>query len=176
MLRGIATSRPHPAALSEAELLKHCQIGKGRSSGPGGQHRNKVETLVIITHAPTQISAKAGERRSAGENRRVAIFRLRLALALKARADVQSGDGRSQLWRARCTSEGRIVCSPEHRDYPALLAEALDMISACNLELQKVALRLACSPSQLIKLVKDHPPALELLNQARQEAGMGVLR
>ena len=34
------------------------------SSGPGGQHRNKVETAVVITHTPSGIQGEASERRS----------------------------------------------------------------------------------------------------------------
>lgn len=173
---GVDISGPHPAALSEEQLLKQCEIGKGRASGPGGQHRNKVETQVTITHAPTGISAKAGERRSAMENRRVAIFRLRLALATRARAAVPAGDVRSECWRTRTSAAGRIACNPEHRDFPSLLAEALDMIEGSNLDPKKAALRLECSPSQLIKLVKDHPPAFEAWNKARQSEGMPTLK
>lgn len=165
----------HPARLDEHALLRHCEIGKGRSSGPGGQHRNKVETLVILTHRPTGIRAHAGERRSAEENRRVALFRLRLALAVGVREPVPIGDQRSELWRSRCTG-GRIACNPDHRDYPSLLAEALDMIEACGLDPKNAALRLECTASQLVKLVKEHPPAFTAWNARRRERGDRVLR
>lgn len=160
----------HPARLDEDALLRHCEIGKGRSSGPGGQHRNKVETLVILTHRPTGIQAHAGERRSAEQNRLVAIHRLRLALALGVREPVPIGDQRSELWRSRCRG-GRVACNPEHRDYPALLAEALDMIESCGLDPKTSAVRLDCTASQLIKLVKDHPPAFSWWNTRRCERG-----
>ena len=75
------------------------------------------------------------------------------------------------MWRSRCSPEGRIACNPDHHDFPALLAEAMDMLEACGLEPKKAAIRLCCSPSQLIKLVKDHPPALEELNRRRAERG-----
>ncbi len=166
----------HPAALPEAELLKHCQMGKGRSSGPGGQHRNKVETLVTYTHLPTGIIAKAGERRSAEENRRVALRRLRLALAVEVRDPVPLGDARSDLWRSRTTPDGKISCNPRHPDFPALLAEALDMLLECGAEPRKAAIRLSCSPTQLVRLLKEHPPALELLNDARRARRKHPLR
>lgn len=165
----------HPACLPEEELLRQCDWGRSRGSGPGGQHRNKVETKVTITHRPTGVEAHAGERRSAGENKHVAIGRLRVALALQIREAVPDGDARSALWRSRCRA-GRIACNPEHRDYAALLAEALDMLAACGLEPRTAALRLECTPTQLIRLVKDHPPALEWLNRARAECGLHVLK
>jgi RF-1 domain len=166
----------HPARLDEAALLKQCQTGKSRGSGPGGQHRNKVETLVWFTHVPTGLESHAGERRSAVENRQVALKRLRLLLAVKHRAGVPAGDSRSELWRTRCTAEGRISCNPEHHDFPALLAEAMDMLDACGLDVKKGAVRLCCSPSQLVKLLKDHPPALEELNRRRAERGLRPLK
>jgi hypothetical protein len=165
----------HPAAMTEEELLKACTMGKGRSSGPGGQHRNKVETKVTYTHEPTGIIAQAAERRSAEENRRVALFRLRLLLATEVRWGVPIGDARSELWKSRC-SGGRIACNPEHWDYPAMLAEALDMLEACGGDIKKAALRLDCSASQLIKLVKDYPPAMERVNRARAAKGQHGLK
>jgi hypothetical protein len=166
----------HPAALPEDELLKHCHLGRGRGSGPGGQHRNKVETQVTLTHELTGIAAKAGERRSAEENRRVALRRLRLALAVEVRRPVPLGDARSELWRSRCSPDGRIACNPDHADFPAMLAEALDVIEACLLNPRTAAARLCCSPSQLIKLLKDHPPALEHLNRTRRARRLHPLR
>ena len=170
---------PHPACLPEAALLAHCRIGKTRGQGPGGQHRNKVETTVEITHTPTGVQSHAGERRSAEENRHVAIFRLRLALATTIRCVVPPGDAwgdaRSALWRTRC-SGGKISCNPEHHDFPALLAEGLDMIHHRGLDESKAALRLDCTASQLVKLIKDHPPALVWWNKERAAAGLHALR
>jgi protein subunit release factor B len=47
-----------------------------RASGPGGQHRNRRETGVRLTHKPSGIVVLATERRSQSENRRVALERL----------------------------------------------------------------------------------------------------
>lgn len=164
----------HPAGLSDEDLIAQCEIGKGRSSGPGGQHRNKVETKVTLTHRPTGVMAQAGERRSAEENKRVALFRLRLALAMQIRRPVPIGEVRSELWRTRCRG-GRISVNPEHRDYPVILAEALEVIESSGLDAKKASLRLECSASQLIKLVKDHPPAMERWNRLRAEQGLHAL-
>lgn len=165
----------HPAALPEAELLAQCELGRSRSSGPGGQHRNKVETKVTVTHRPTGVQAHASERRSVRENRPVAVRRLRLALAVERREGVPDGDARSALWRTRCTG-GRIVCSPQHDDFPALLAEALDMVEACGHDLRRAATRLECTPTQLVRFIADHPPAFERLNRARAAKGERPLR
>lgn len=168
------TPYAHPAAWPEPALLAACRLGKGRASGPGGQHRNKVETLVEITHEPTGLSAHAGERRSATENKAVAIRRLRLLLATEHRIPVPLGEIGSDLWRSRVRA-GKIACNPDHEDFPAMLAEALDVVVAAKHDMKRAAIRLSCTPSQLTKLIKDHPPALAALNRARDDAGLHPL-
>ena len=51
-----------------------------RSSGPGGQHKNKTSTAVRIRHIPTGIVAQASERRSQHLNREIAMQRLEKAI------------------------------------------------------------------------------------------------
>ncbi|MCR9216305.1 MAG: peptide chain release factor-like protein [bacterium] len=193
----------HPAAWPDELLLRECTVGQSRSSGPGGQHRNKVSTQVTITHQPTGISATAGERRSASDNKREALRRLRLKLASEHRVGVPEGEIGSPLWRSRVQKPkrvkqpkqqdkdpffeemgitlrnpepevplGRIVVSPKHRDFPAILAEAMDAIASAGWEVKPAAIRLGVSPTQVIKLVKDHTAAWAQLTEHREARGL----
>ena len=165
----------HPAALDPETLMKQCTLTRGRTSGPGGQHRNKVETHITITHQPSGVEAQAGERRLAKENQSVAMRRLRLLLAMKIRIEVPNGEIRSELWKQRCRKR-KIVCSTKHADFPSMLAEALDVIDASGYDMRKASTRLECSSTQLLRLIADHPPALVMLNEERRLRSMRPLK
>lgn len=65
----------------DGALLVECRVETFRSGGPGGQHQNKTESGVRLTHVLTGISATARESRSQHRNRQMALARLRAALA-----------------------------------------------------------------------------------------------
>lgn len=56
-----------------------------RSSGAGGQHRNKVSSAIRMTHLPSGIVVTATEERSQHQNRAVAQQRLLDALTASRR-------------------------------------------------------------------------------------------
>jgi hypothetical protein len=162
----------HPATLPVDELLASCTVERTRRSGPGGQHRNKVETAVVITHQPTSVRAEASERRSQAENLAKAVLRLRVKLALAERTAMSEP---SALWRSRAAG-GRIAVSPEHADFPALLAEALDALAAADWSPAAAGEKLRVSGSQLVKLLKSEPEAVALVNARRRELGLNACR
>lgn len=59
-----------------ASLERDCDVQFFIASGPGGQHRNKVESGVRLVHRPTGITVTATERRSQYANREVAFERM----------------------------------------------------------------------------------------------------
>ena len=165
----------HPAALPVVQLLKDCQITRTKGSGPGGQHRNKVETAIVIEHLPTGIRGQASERRSQDLNQTQAQFRLRVQLALEVRCPFDVASASQALWRQRCP-KGKINISATHEDFPALLAELLDVLTHHQFQISAAAETLNCSVSQLVKFCALEHRCLQQLNQHRRDLGLRELR
>jgi len=168
----------HPAALSEAELLPLCDMQRTRRGGPGGQHRNKTETAIVVTHRESGVSGQASERRSQQANREEAVFRLRLNLAVAVRTSIDASNEDiepTDLWQRR-SSGRKMNVSTGHRDFPTLVAESLDWIVACEFELAAAAQRLGLSTSQLVKFLKQCPEAWQWIQQRRHQRGLPRLK
>jgi len=58
------------------QLEKECEVLFTRTGGPGGQHRNKVETAVRLRHRPTGLVVTATDSRSQHQNRLSALRRM----------------------------------------------------------------------------------------------------
>ncbi len=125
----IHTSAATVAVLPEAQELDFVineadlKIDTMRSSGAGGQHVNKTESAIRITHLPTGVVVAVQEERSQHRNRAKAMALLRSRLldaqsqranderAQERRAQVGSGD-RSQRIRTYNFPQGRVT---DHR-------------------------------------------------------------
>jgi ribosome-associated protein len=67
------------------DLERDCDIQPYRSSGPGGQKKNKTESSVRAIHRPSGIMRIATESRSQSANRLLALDRIRYALERRSR-------------------------------------------------------------------------------------------
>lgn len=166
----------HPAAIPPEELLASCQMRMQRRGGPGGQHRNKVETAVVLLHEPTGVRAEANERRSQAVNRAEALFRLRVNLALAVRRPLSPDYQPSSTWRRRCSEGGAIAVRLDHADFPAMLAEVLDVLATHEDNVSRVAEILGCTASQLVKFLGKEPRALAEFNRRRRDRGLHPLK
>ncbi len=74
-----------------------------RARGPGGQHVNRTESAVRVTHVPTGVQASASEERSQHRNKALAMARL--ARKLEERNDDQRRTADRGRWQAHQSLE-----------------------------------------------------------------------
>jgi protein subunit release factor B len=67
---------PKPDQVDTDSLKKQVIVETYRSSGPGGQRKNKTETAVRLRHLPSGITVTATEQRSQSQNLKIAFERL----------------------------------------------------------------------------------------------------
>jgi ribosome-associated protein len=67
------------------DLERVCDVTPYKSSGPGGQKKNKTESSVRVVHLPTGLVRIATESRSQSANRLHALDRIRVALEARNR-------------------------------------------------------------------------------------------
>jgi protein subunit release factor B len=62
---------------ADEDLLRECEVDTFRSGGPGGQHANKTETGVRLTHLPSGVIVVCRDERSQYSNKMICLRRLR---------------------------------------------------------------------------------------------------
>ena len=137
----IHTSAATVAVLPEAEEVEcsinpaDLQIDTFRSSGAGGQHVNKTESAIRITHLPTGVVVECQDERSQYKNkdRAMKILRTKLyeaerakqnaAIASQRKTQVGSGD-RSERIRTYNFPQNRVTdhrLTGENKNFPLAL-------------------------------------------------------
>jgi protein subunit release factor B len=61
----------------DADLLRECEVETFRASGPGGQHVNKTESAIRLTHLPSGLVVTCREERSQHRNKTLCLQKLR---------------------------------------------------------------------------------------------------
>ncbi|KNA05614.1 hypothetical protein SOVF_188680 [Spinacia oleracea] len=170
--------------LTDEQLMGQCEMETFKSSGPGGQHRNKRETAVRLRHLPTGVIAQAAEDRSQHMNRASALVRLRSLLALKVRRPVDL-DAYSpppallQILPTKSTIRGS-ECGPQIKSNNAKFVEGmqglLDLIHAVGGSVSDASKHLGMSTGALSRLILSDDDLRAAVNELRASKGMKPLK
>jgi len=168
----------HPSlSLDDERLLAECDVQTYRASGPGGQHRNKVESAVRIRHRPTGVEAVACDSRVQQENRRIALRRLREAIALQVREpEPDPAAALPDEYRQLIRQGKRIRLRESNPAYPVVAAAMLDSLQLCSGRVADAARLLGCSTHHFTQFLADHPRLWQAANQLRTRLGLKALR
>ncbi len=162
---------PTPAyALSESDLLAGCRIDTYRSKGPGGQHANRTESAVRITHCATGEVSQCQDHRERARNQRDALSRLRLRLALQLRGVAQAS------WLEPYRRGRQLAIGAHGASYHLVVAVVLDALAAASGSLAGCGAALGISASQIAKLLGADKEVLQAANALRAGHGLGTIR
>src|SRR3990172_6151763 len=163
--------------LDDHALVGQCSVDHYRSSGPGGQKRNKTSSAVRLRHHPTGLSVTAADDRSQRVNMVRAIRRLREAIALHVRAELGLELYQpSELLLSCVTPDGRLAVGQRDRRYFSAVREVLDVLAACGMRVSEAADEIGVSTAHLVKFIQNDPKLWERVNQMRAAEGVKPLR
>lgn len=168
----------HPSlSLDDAALSRECTFETMRASGPGGQHRNKTESGVRVTHRPSGVVAQAFERRSQHENKRLALQRLREKIALHVRSpiDLERFQPGPEVVAILPGVKGGRIGPANERFWPGI-ATVLDVFVALDCSVRQTAEVLGLSSGGLSRLLLSSPEVTARVNELRTERGLRPLR
>ena len=164
-------------SLDDPELVAQCEVDHYRSSGPGGQKKNKTSSAVRLRHRPTGLSVTADEERSQHVNKIRAIRRLRERLAFNVRTSIDLRRyERSDLLSSCISAAGKLsVGRRDPRYYPAV-CELLDVLAACGVRVESAGKSVGVSTANFVKFVRNDSKLWGRVNQMRACAGLKALR
>jgi hypothetical protein len=158
---------PAPYALSDSELLAQCRIDTFRAGGAGGQHVNKTDSAVRLTHLASGTTAQSQNERDRLRNQTDALRHLRLRMALTMRGLAEVG------WLDRYRQGRQLRLGPRAQDYHLVVATVLDVLERHVGGLSTTAQELNISASQIAKLLTADKEVHAATNALRARHGLG---
>lgn len=172
---------PDYLSLSDKDLFSQCTMDTFRASGPGGQHRNKTESAVRLTHLPTGLVSQASDDRSQHKNRAYALDRLRTLIAAKVRRPVELDGYKPPPELSRILPAGKGQKSvgqkigPNHPDFCKGVQCLLDLLLTTEGSVSASAAVLGISTGALSKVITSDKSVLLPANELRASKGLKPL-
>ncbi len=149
--------------MSDEELLSHCKTGHYIATGNGGQKRNKTSSAVRLSLNDSDISVTASEDRQQSVNKKRAIRKMRIAIAMEMREEVKA-------W------QGQLDMNPKNAQYPLFVAFLTDSLFEYNWQVSEVAKSMDISTGKLIKIIAKDDTLWQYVNKERQKNGYKPLK
>lgn len=164
--------------LDDRALVVECEIDLYKASGTGGQKRNKTSSAVRMRHKASGVISKAADSRSQSDNRRKALLRMRVCLALDLREPVAptyavSPEAADALKKGPYGKNSKTRLQP---GYLLALAEILDVFEAEGAVLSSAAARLGVTTAALGKLLCGDDRVARRTLEMRSQRGLKPLR
>jgi len=170
-------------ALDDDALMRQCDLHTYKSSGPGGQHRNKVSSAVRVRHRPTEISGHGDDSRSQHENKVLAVRRLRMNIACQRRRGVDTEAG-IPAYVAECmfvarggdaAGKKRLEIGVKDHRFWHVAACVLDVVDAFEGQLSSASAFLGITTGNLSDLLGSERHLLTAAQEIRKRHGLGPL-
>ena len=162
----------------DSNLMNQCEVHIYKASGPGGQHRNKVSSAIRLHHKATGITATANDSRSQHDNKKRALTRMRMNLAVRLRKpiDLESFEIPEILKdcifvpkKTASQSSHKLQIGRKDARFWTISAILLDMLAGANGKLGDVAKRLEISTGNLTKVFKIDRHLIEAVQNIRKK-------
>lgn len=161
--------------LADDLLLSQCDVHCYRSSGPGGQKKNKTSSAVRLQHRPTGLVTQAEEDRSQHINKARALKRLRMLLATDLLAELDVRSYRPGEHVSACLAGGRLeVRLKDERALP-VINEVLSVLDGCGGRVSDAARAIGITTANLVKFLRIDPHVWRRANHIRQSHGLEAL-
>ncbi|MCP4180077.1 MAG: peptide chain release factor-like protein [bacterium] len=134
-------------------FLKYCKAENFKSTGPGGQKKNKTSSAVRVTHIPTNLTATSDNYREQSINKKKAVKKLKIKIAINIRGPK--------------VKINRPVISTSSNDYPLWIAKIFDIFNENKYDIRNTAKILELSTSKLIKLIYKDKIIWDIVNKNR---------
>jgi hypothetical protein len=149
--------------MSDSDLLGHSRMDFFISTGKGGQKRNKTSSAVRLTLKDSSICASSSDDRQQSVNKKLALRKLRFAIALELRQEPVA-------W------EGQLDMNPKNPQYPLFIACVLDHILSHDWQVSEASKSLNISTGKLIKILAKDDTLWQHTNTERQKLNLKQLR